>query len=106
MINTKYFDTLDTPEKVYILSLILLNLKEKYNNISLKSEFTIHHIDKGENKSATYMTILHSLFRPFYFRLVYELSFLEKKIVFFLVSPPPQWRSYSRAFGANAPAKN
>jgi|DEB19_MinimDraft_3_1074340.scaffolds.fasta_scaffold32138_1 deoxyuridine 5'-triphosphate nucleotidohydrolase len=60
MINTKYFDTLDTPEKVYILSLILLNLKEKYNDISLKSEFTIHRVDKGENKSATYNNYIKS----------------------------------------------
>jgi deoxyuridine 5'-triphosphate nucleotidohydrolase len=57
MINTKYFDILDTVEKVYILSLILLNLKEKSNNTSLKSEFTvlnINNINSNNNKIVSY----------------------------------------------------
>ena len=53
MVDDKYFETIDTHEKAYILGLVLFNFKEKYNGIHLKCILKISDI-KTTNRYLTY----------------------------------------------------
>ena len=43
MVDDKYFETIDTHEKAYILGLVLFNFKEKYNGIYFAANIEIIH---------------------------------------------------------------
>jgi deoxyuridine 5'-triphosphate nucleotidohydrolase len=62
-IDDTYFNTIDTPEKAYILGLILFNIKQKINTslprdteyyCSLQVEFTLHNVKKEDNSVVSY----------------------------------------------------
>lgn len=53
MVDEKYFETIDTMEKSYILGLILFNLKDRYDGKYLKCNFKMSDI-KTNNRYLTY----------------------------------------------------